>query len=85
MNPQLNSIAANMRHHLCRDKSLILYIRSSDCPKIIDREVKGIVWISTSEYCGPEELPSGNGNDLSYGSVRCWENGLIPLATDFYV
>ncbi|OCK96742.1 uncharacterized protein K441DRAFT_656735 [Cenococcum geophilum 1.58] len=39
-------------HHLCRDKSLILYTFNSDCPKIIDREVKGIVWISTSGYCG---------------------------------
>jgi len=49
-----NSIAANMRHHLCREKPRLPYTSNSDCLKIIDREVKGIVWICTSGYCGPE-------------------------------
>ena len=85
MNPQLNSIAANTRYHLCRDKSLMPYTFNSESPKIVDREVKGIVWISTSGYCGSEQLPSGNGNDLSCGSIWCWKNTLILSATNFYI
>jgi len=54
MDPRPNPIAANVRRHICRGESLVLYIFDSDCPKVIEREVKGIVWISTSGYCDPE-------------------------------
>jgi hypothetical protein len=50
----------------CCNISILLYLIDGHIPKIIDRQIKDIIWISASKYSRPKELPSRNCNMLGW-------------------